>query len=249
MIDVKIDFLENMDKIADIVKTQRGNIKVKFYLDGIYYLLKNKLGYRFTSIKGKGYYLKENKNGLFEIQNFFNLPDDFRGYVYDNFDTLKINGEIDLSDFMNAYYDRLPIRNGSYGKSFLRKDFELTAYNKHLILMEIDSKYRKEYEMQEMYTFLKNNNFKEDVDKIGNFSLEKPIFYKRLTGNTFLIFTRPFFTKKNNDQTFDFYKVKVRKEKSFLKEKLDSYSLVNLRLGFNLERDIDLYNKVIDNVS
>ncbi len=234
-----------MNKIADIIRTSRGNIKVKFNLEEIYNLLKNELGYGFTRIKGKGYYVKKNEEGFFEVRNFINLLDDFRKYIFDNFNILKINGEIEFLDFMNAYYEHLPIKDGNYGKSILRKGFEITDFNEHLILMEIDNKYRREYKVQKMYTFLKDNNFEEKIDKVGSFCTEKPIFYKRLTPESFLIFTRPFVTPKNNDDTFDFYRVMVKKEKFFLKEKIEAYLLENLRLGFDLDVDLEFYNKVI----
>lgn len=236
-----------MNTITDITKTKRGNVQVKFHLAEIYDLLRDKLGYRFINLKGKGYYLKEKKEGLYEIVNFFDLSDGFIKYIRENFDYVVRNGEIGYIDFMNAYYEKQPIKNSNHGKSMLGKDFKLTDYNEHLLLMKIDFQYKRDYKVREMYKFFKINNFKETVDKIGNFRLEKPLFYKRLTNECFISFNRPFVTDKDNDCTFDFWKVNVKSEKNFLKAKLDDNLLINLMLGFDLERDVNLYDEIINN--
>ena len=150
-----------MIKLADVFEYKNGKKKIEFFELGIYDLLKEKLGFRYAKINGKGYYLKE-KDGIYEISYFQHLGDDFREYLEHEFENLDISKEIDFHNFMNEYYKKRPIRNGNYARDYLSEDFQLTDSNLHLILLEIDSKYRFEYEKKEMLTFLKNENRSEE---------------------------------------------------------------------------------------
>lgn len=227
-----------MIKLADIFEYKNGKKKIEFFELGIYDLLKEKLGFRYAKINGKGYYLKE-KDGIYEISYFHHLGDDFREYLEREFENLDISKETDFHSFMNEYYKKRPIRNGNYARDYLSEDFQLTDSNLHLILLEIDSKYRFEYERKEMLAFLKNENFVKTTDNIGNFNKDCPLFYKRISENKYVIFNMPFCKSKSKQATFDFWKINSRTEKDFLLKKTEK--IVTIKLGFNLPKDLELY--------
>lgn len=100
----------------------------------------------------------------------------------------------------------------------------------------------------EFIDFLRAEMFIETTDKVGNFSLKMPLFYKRLSENTFLAFNIPTFDKlKKYDFHADFWKVTAVSEKQFLEYKLESKCLKDIRLSFKLERDLDLYKNELLN--
>ena len=96
----------------------------------------------------------------------------------------------------------------------------------------------------EFITFVKNEGFIETVDKVGNFSTKMPLFYKKISENVFLAFTIPTFGNiKKYGFCADFWKVVAKCESEFLNLKLEKKNLLDLRLGFNLERDLKIYEE------
>ncbi|OOB83654.1 hypothetical protein BZL53_00775 [Flavobacterium columnare] len=102
---------------------------------------------------------------------------------------------------------------------------------------------KKQVELcNEFITFVKNEGFIETVDKIGNFSTKMPLFYKKVSESIFLAFNIPTFDNiKKYNFCADFWKVIAKSENEFLNLKLENKNLIDLRLSFSIERDIDLY--------
>ncbi len=128
-----------MIKLADIFEYKNGKKKIKFFQLGIYDLLKRELGFRYTKINGKGYYLK-NRKGIYMISYFYHLEDAFIEYIEQEFENLELSKEIDYHSFMNEYYKIRPIRNGNFARDYLSENFQLTESNLHLILLELGAK-------------------------------------------------------------------------------------------------------------
>ncbi len=224
-------------KLADIHTYKNGRKKITFFELGIYDLLKNKLGFRYTKINDKGHYLKE-FNGIYKVVNFFDLRDEFVKYLGDDFGSMEISKEIDFHTFENEYYKINPIRNGHFAKSCLKRDFYLSPFNEHLILLEIDSKYRYTCEKEEILNFFNIEKFTENIDNVGNFSKGTPIFYKKISKKYYLVFV-VFCNSTNQTIIIDFYKVESESEKDFLIKKTNKFILISS--SFNLDRDRTLY--------
>lgn len=96
----------------------------------------------------------------------------------------------------------------------------------------------------EFIAFVKNEGFTEAVDKVGNFSTKMPLFYKKVSENIYLAFHIPTYGNiKKYDFCADFWKVIAKSESDFLTSKLENKNLIDLRLGFSLERDLNLYKQ------
>ena len=234
-----------MIKLAEIRESKTGRKKIEFFQLGIYDLLKNHLGFRYTKINKKGYYLKLNIDGMFEVVNFLKLSEAFREYISTEFENISELKGVTYNEFMNEYYSKRPIKNGNYCREYLSEDFELSPENLHEVLMKIDYNYMVANKTKNILEFLKEENFEETIDSIGNFALQKPLFYKRLSKNQFLVFNQPFIDIKTNDSVFDFWSVNADSEEKFLQKKLNEKDLIDLRLGFDLGRDIKLYSEKI----
>ena len=90
--------------------------------------------------------------------------------------------------------------------------------------------------------FIKNEGFKEKLDDAGNFAKNMPLFYKRVSENTFLVFNIPTFDNIKRDNFHaDFWKVTASSEIEFLNAKLKDDKCETVRLSFDLEKDIELY--------
>jgi len=232
-------------KLADIYKFNSGKKKVVFFEMGLYELLKNTLGYRYAKINNKGYYLQE-VSGIYKKVDFHKLKDSLRKYLEDSFENLDEAKEIEFHDFMNAYLEKSPVKNGNYAREYLSEDFELSDYNRHLILLEIDPDYSRQFRRNEMLTFLKEEAFIETVDKMGNFYKGCRLFYKKVSEDCFLIFYIPLYDINSKKTTFDFYEIKANSEKEFLSKKTTKQ--LQIMLGFDLLRDIDIYRVKTDNI-
>jgi hypothetical protein len=227
-----------MIKLIDYYNTKNGKKKIDFFLLGIYDLLKFKLGFRYTKINKKGYYLKES-NGIYEIVGFHKLKDEFKKFVDENYDSLEFSKEVNYNDFMEAYYAKSPIKNGNYAREYLSEDFELSETNLHFIMLKNDPNYNRKHKRNEIIQFLKSEGFIETKGKGGNFSKDCPLFYKKIKENRFLVFNNPFHDDKNLSSTFDFWKIKAHSEKEFLQDK--KVNITKIKLEFDLGKDIELY--------
>lgn len=117
-------------KIADISEYNNGRKKVEFFNLGIYHFLKTKLNFGFINIDGKGHYMQQ-KEEVYMKSNFYEMEQSLRTYIYDNFEKLEINGEVDYQTFMEFYYKNSPIKNNDLSKKLLSEDFELSDNELH----------------------------------------------------------------------------------------------------------------------
>ncbi|MDO6804015.1 hypothetical protein Q4595_16335 [Wenyingzhuangia sp. 1_MG-2023] len=119
-------------KIADIKTSKNGIKTVTFFKLGIYTIIKDFLGFRYTQINGKGMYLRYEK-GSYRVSNFIELKDSITEYLKTNFENLEINGDIDFENFINNFYHQRPIRKGDFSRDFLSENFELTENNSEIL--------------------------------------------------------------------------------------------------------------------
>lgn len=91
--------------------------------------------------------------------------------------------------------------------------------------------------------FLVEQGFTEAIDSVGNFHTDSPLFYKRLDEMRFLVFNSPYTEVKMKYATYDFWIVHGKTSREFLKKKILKERKIEVRLGFNIERDMALYLK------
>ncbi|OFZ05161.1 MAG: hypothetical protein A2338_04055 [Bacteroidetes bacterium RIFOXYB12_FULL_41_6] len=140
---------------------------------------------------------------------------------------------------MNEYYKKRPIRNGDYARDYLSENFQLSSENLHLILLEIDSKYRFENDKTEMLRFLRKEDFTESIDKVGNFQKDCTIFYRKNSTNEYLIFNQQISAVKSNQTIFNFWKLTAIAENKFLTKRTND--AISIKFGFSPKEDIELY--------
>lgn len=231
-----------MVKFADIIEVQKDQRKIEFNDVAIYELLKKHLGFRYTEINKKGYFLKLGEDGYYEITGFITMFKTFEESIKSEFENIKELKGLDQDEFLMQFYNKHPLENKAFLKRYLSNDFKLSKDNLHKLLLKVDDKYREKFKEKEMLDFLQHEQFVETIDQIGNFAPNKPLFYKRLSSSEFLAFNQPSTKERKCNSTFDFWRVKVDSESQFLSRKLDRNELVGLKTGFVLDRDINIYN-------
>lgn len=224
-------------KVADIYNYNNGKKKVKFFEMGVYEHIKE-LGYRYTKIKNKTFFLKE-ENGIYNEVSFKDVKDAFHDYIKDNFDKLEINGEIERHDFMEEYYRQKVVKNSSNIRDDLFEDFESCEDKRHFLLLEVDNKYKIKHKKEIMLNFLINEEFVESKDVIGNFVEGCPLFYKKINHENYLIYTVSNYKYKWESPRYNFIKINAKSEKEFIVRENNSYSII--KEDFDLENDIDTY--------
>lgn len=93
-------------------------------------------------------------------------------------------------------------------------------------------------------SFMKSENFIETNTNVGGFASKMPIFYKKVSEGIYLVFNIPYYTH-NNKSSFqtDFWRISAKTESEFLKQKIEDENLIDLRLGFDLERDLKMFKE------
>jgi hypothetical protein len=179
-----------MKPIATITTTKQKNRKIEFHKARLLQFLIEVLGFRYTQIDGKGYYLRLNYDGFFEVVDILDIRHTFLNFIETNIEQIPLNGECSRDELFNAFIEQLPIKNGKLSREFLSENFQLDPHNLHLIRMKIDYKYKRIHTNLQMLKFLKDEGFSETIDKAGNFTSDKPLFYKRINENSFLVINR-----------------------------------------------------------
>jgi hypothetical protein len=231
-----------MIRIADIFEIGNGMKKITFFHLGLYNLLREKFGFRYSKINNRGYYLK-NIDGIYKVVDFHELKDSIVNFIKKDFDTISFNIPINYIDFLNEFYRQMPIKNGNFARVYLSENFVLPDQNKHHILLEIDPKYSHNFSKSEMINFLNDEGFIETIDKVGSFVKDCPLYYKKISSGKYLIFHMPFYKINASQSYFDFFRISAKSEKDFLHRKFNNPDAI--MLGFNLKRDFNLYENAI----
>lgn len=228
-----------MEKLVNIISTNRGTVKIEFIKENIFQILRNEFGYRYTKINNKGFYLQLENNDEYKVVSFDFIKQDFLNFIRNNYNEIIEGSNVSYVDFMDSYHKQNPLKKGLSCRPFLSSGFVLKQNNIHSILMNIDLKYKNNYDNKEFDTFLQKEKFIEDIDSHGNFSEKHPLFYKRKSKNEFIIFNQ--ITKGDGEHLFDLWLVNAITEKEFLKKKLNTNQQKSIKLAFNLREDIGLY--------
>jgi len=226
-------------KIADIHNYKNGKKRVDFFHLGIYELIRNQLNFRFTKVSGKGYYFHY-INGIYKKSSFHRMKDSFRNHIETKFEDLEINGDVKYIDFLNAYFEKSPLSNGHFAKTYLSKDFELSDNELHLFKMETDFQYLNGIRRKEMAEFIADEKFIETNQLFGNFfSKTDKVFYKQTSDNSFFLLNYPSWNSGKKQPTYDLFKVSAKNNNELYKKR-DS-DIKNVMLGLDLNRDLELY--------
>ena len=130
----------------------------------------------------------------------------------------------------------------NYAREYLAEDFELSDYNKHIIRLESNEKYRRQYFRNEMLEFLKQEKFIEFKDELKILNLTGPLFYKQSNQGYFLVFNNPFHGGKVISTVFDLHKVDAKSQKVLFSKKAKKCVLI--KIAFDLKTDVDLLKKL-----
>jgi hypothetical protein len=120
--------------------------------------------------------------------------------------------------------------------------------NKREILQNL--KLREQEKEAKFMEFMKTEGFTQTIDKTNNFQTNMPLFYRKVSENQFLVFNIPFFNKvKEAHFEIDFWKITAKSEEEFLTFKVLDENLITLLLGFEMEKHLGLYKKIISEIN
>ena len=110
--------------------------------------------------------------------------------------------------------------------------------------MSLDAIANEEKNKQVFLNFMKSEGYTEVNDKADSFQKNMPVFYKRVSEDEFLVFNIPYYGKvAGANFVTDFWRVKADFEEEFLKKRIADDNLKLILLGFQLEKDLELYKK------
>ncbi|WP_298152224.1 hypothetical protein [Flavobacterium sp.] len=103
----------------------------------------------------------------------------------------------------------------------------------------------KEIEEERIYQFTKfmrNEGYVETTDKMGNFKVDSPIYFKKVN-EVFFVFNIAFQTKKKSSLP-DFLIVIASSENEFTKKKVNQNNVREVIAGFQIDKHYDEYRKI-----
>lgn len=103
----------------------------------------------------------------------------------------------------------------------------------------------KEIEEERVYQFTKfmrNEGYVETIDKMGNFKVDSPIYFKKVN-EVFFVFNIAFHTKKKSSLP-DFLIVIASSENEFTKTKVNQNNVREVIAGFRFDKHFDEYRKI-----
>ncbi len=115
-----------MRKIAKIFVLRGGIQKVEFCRLSIYRLLKEKHGYRYCKINGRGYYLQLANDGSIRKVEFSDLKECFVELLENKFEDFDLS--MDQETILDEFYRQRPIKNGHFARTYLGIDFNITEF-------------------------------------------------------------------------------------------------------------------------
>lgn len=230
-----------MIDFVNISALKNGKNKYSFSQLGICKILKNDLGFRFKKISKKGYYLSENENKGYDIVNFSVLTETFLKHVEKEFATLENLKDTSFEDFTKAFHSKNPLKNTTYCSDFLSADFELDTDSFHNLSLQVDKVYKYKFDLKNMFSFLKNEGFTIEKESHKKFRYDELFCFKQVSDSQFMIFHREFTNRDKNEPVFNCWLFATDSAEAFSRSKMDFYNKVEVKAGFNLEEDMELY--------
>ena len=226
----------DIQKLISIQRQKNGRIKIKHDISNeanIYKLL-NEMGFFQSKLNGKRIYFQR-KNGKVEIVNIRLIRDAFFNLL-ENENYLNRPEDISKEDILNWFLGDNPIKQNGLFEYHLKS--ELSEFEKHQILIKEDKAYKIDYTLSRFEKW----NFEKTIDSSGIFTKGKDLYFKKVNGEDFLIFTHHNKSHLINSG-FDSWIAKFDKESEIGNKKPSKMEV--LKFSFDIEKDFGLIKEYV----
>jgi hypothetical protein len=229
--------------ITDFIEIKRfknGKIALNQNLrnEGNIYRQLKELGFCRTKINDKSLLYRRVGNEIVPVKKY-HLNDAFKDYLKEtDFEDLPV--ELTTNDIINWFYEKDPIKKNGLFYQILKD--QLNAEELHQVKMKTDISYKQTFLNNEMLEKLKMWNFKRTIDEKSTICSGRPLYYKNIGNEEFLIFSH--YNHENvSISGFDLWRATFSSEKSIGKKK--PKKLYDISLSFNLDKDFKLIKEYV----
>lgn len=226
-----------MSNFFTVKASKSGKNKITFSKQGVVTYLKDELGFRYSKIGKKGFFLKLESENKYKVVPFNTLKDDFLNNLSEN----SILGDLDFAEFKQAFLQKVPFKNESYLHDLLSKDFALSEENKHDLSLALDDNYQSKEVLKKLSSFMQEEGFTIIEEESKDFRFPELFCYKKLNETQFVVLHRDFGNVLPRETKFDFLLFEAREDSWFLRFKMEYPRKSIIKKDFNLEEDLSLY--------
>lgn len=227
----------------EIVGIYRENGKYKFDFrsrEADIYRILRKLGYCRTKLNGKVCLYKRTGNEL-SVSNFVAIKTAFRDYIVACNVATLLKG-VTADDVLNAYYGKQPVKQNGLFEMYL--DDRLSGEEEHQLRLQMSPSYSRDFNASVLLSKFSEWQLTESTDLAGTYFKGKPIFYKQVDKNNFLVFNTVVNDPTRHRHIFDCWISTYKAVKDISKVKPATLTLI--KMGFKMETDLPLIKEFIN---
>ncbi len=232
----------DINDFISIVRFRNGQVKINH--DGqnqanIYQLL-HEFGFRKSKLENKRIYYRRDGEQLIP-SSFRKIEDTFFEQLRET-EFINIPDDVRFFEIVNHFYEKSPIKENALFTHFFAETLtETEAFNYKLLT---DHQFKHKFEVQHLLSKLEEWKFDKTIDINSSITNNAPLYYKKVEGNKYLIFTH-FNSKSNTYDGFDCWIATFAKTGHIGNKK--PLSLQTVSLGFILDRDFELIKNYVIN--
>lgn len=231
-------------KIIEIKYNSKGEQRVKFIVDDILHIVRDKLNVRFIKMNRKEY-LFEYKNGNYQKTEFSLVYEKLKKYLEEEFHNLELSERISFENFTSQLIEKIILIYNRKFEIFLGKDFDPPESVLHVIKLETDFEYIYADKRKRMNKFIREEKFVTTKCLFnGFFNKQGRAYYRKIKKDTYLLL---YFDAPNSIglmPMYDIFKVKADNLKELYKRKDED--IEDVCLGFDPNINLKYYLKELD---
>jgi hypothetical protein len=232
----------DINDFLTLVRSKNGRVKIDHNGQNqanIYKILVD-LGFRKSKLENKRIYYRSEGDKLIP-SSFTNIVDAFFEQLRES-EFINIPDDVRFADIVNHFYEKSPIKENALFTHFFAENLtEVEALNYKLLT---DHTFKHKFEVQQLLSKLEEWKFDKTIDIASSITNNAPLYYKKVDGNKYLVFTH-YNSKSNTRDGFDCWIATFTKTGHLGNKK--PLTLHQVSLSFNLERDFELIKDYINN--
>lgn len=232
----------DVNEFITLVRSKNGRVKIDHNStnQANIYQLMHDLGFRKSKLENKRIYYRRYGEQL--------IPSNFRKIIDTFFEQLRatefinIPEDVRFTDIVNHFYEKSPIKeNALFTRFFAETITDTEALNYKLLT---DHHFKHKFDVQQLLSKLEEWKFDKTIDLASSITNNAPLYYKKVDGNKFLVFTH-YNSKNNTNDGFDCWIATFAKTGHIGSKK--PLTLQTVSLSFNLDRDFELIKNYVNN--
>ncbi len=233
---------KDINGFITLVRSKNGRVKIDHngQNQANIHLLMYELGFRKSKLENKRIYYRREGEELIP-SSFRNIEDAFFEQLRET-EFINIPDDIRFADIVNHFYEKSPIKENALFTLFFSDTLTETEALQYKLLT--DHHFKHKIEVQNLLSKFEEWKFEKTIDIASSITNNAPLYFKKLDGNKYLVFTH-YNSKSNTRDGFDCWIATFANTAHIGNKK--PLTLQTVSLSFNLERDFELIKNYVNN--